>query len=915
MADLAHTATKIDEAHQAVIDGKPETVFDTAPDMLVYSDFKDSLKVRLGGYHSRGDGGGGALYYDSSATDVPNGGTVFVPDDNRSSASSENIGTGDGSQTTFSVGNTPVVPGFIATGDPNNDTPAVEVVATIGGTSETFTGDGDGLLRGNNSHTADIDYAAGTVDFDTAPDNGTSVTATYDYASSAGRIVRSIHNGEIHTDHFGVDSSGSETKAKFRHVVKAARRGGYSIRTPDGTIKLDLQRPLDFGVDSGNGWPGCAGITGRATFDLSGGHDGPTGALFRAKGSITQLDTGISVTKGDDQLSLSTGHGLKRGDVLLIVSDEDLPNKARSYYYKGTRLQVDDYDSGTGTTDVYPNVDFDYDGAANSVYVYKVEETLFKIGGQVTFEGVQDGQQRCLELYYTRFDISGSFRHFGERAIAAVTSAGRFSGYIRDTHYSGTSTSYGFSYADLSDVHVVGAEVWGGRHGITGIGGGFHDLSLVGGASSSEAGYPSRVTVNGGTYGCYGPDAVGGIDSHGLIKEMVVSGATVYDGITLNADKVVVDGCNIYFHNWHGLYIGSGVQSQSWGTVRVSDSTVTKMGGTGVTSERSFLELGNVAGNRSVEIVDNTFRGEWQSGSSANPWSITKDIARLAIKRNRFEVVGTPSDVARIFAYSDVDVTHNEVVGHSLRITAKVADLTCDISGSRFRDSNIEGCRIWKDTETDDWQEIIAHGTQAWGCQSAGLRLADAELLSMYGAVLRDNGQDTGGSNAERTNLFLNGVAEVKIHATDLGADGTTKFGLFMNPHASLATTLAWSGVDTRGVTDGSGTSIDSSVDIIQQLGITADANTEDILQKGSLVLTRAGDDDVTLSFKKADGGNSMTIQFDEGNGYLNLRPTGAAVELRVSQSGTVEMPSLPTTDPTNPGELWNDAGTLKIST
>ena len=33
-----------------------------------------------------------------------------------------------------------------------------------------------------------------------------------------------------------------------------------------------------------------------------------------------------------------------------------------------------------------------------------------------------------------------------------------------------------------------------------------------------------------------------------------------------------------------------------------------------------------------------------------------------------------------------------------------------------------------------------------------------------------------------------------------------------------------------------------------------------------------------------------------------------------VNNSGTVMLPNLPTSDPNNAGQLWNDSGTLKIS-
>lgn len=56
----------------------------------------------------------------------------------------------------------------------------------------------------------------------------------------------------------------------------------------------------------------------------------------------------------------------------------------------------------------------------------------------------------------------------------------------------------------------------------------------------------------------------------------------------------------------------------------------------------------------------------------------------------------------------------------------------------------------------------------------------------------------------------------------------------------------------------------------------------------------------------------SSLIQFD--NGIVSPSAAQCSFAGPVTMSGQVEMTSLPTSDPGNPGELWNDGGTVKVS-
>lgn len=85
------------------------------------------------------------------------------------SVSGESLGTGDGSTTTFS--------GTLS------NTPVVRQTLTITAGSVTATDDGSGSLSGTGVSSGSINYDTGawSITYDTAPADGTSITADYDY--------------------------------------------------------------------------------------------------------------------------------------------------------------------------------------------------------------------------------------------------------------------------------------------------------------------------------------------------------------------------------------------------------------------------------------------------------------------------------------------------------------------------------------------------------------------------------------------------------------------------------------------------------------------------------------------------------------------------------------------------------------
>ena len=98
---------------------------------------------------------------------------IYMPRFWDTSSTSENIGTGDGSETNFSatLTNLPVIPG------------SIDVTMTYTSTLYHCYDNGQGTITGSEVISGNIDYITGDLDIDFAdpPDNGTSVDCAYDY--------------------------------------------------------------------------------------------------------------------------------------------------------------------------------------------------------------------------------------------------------------------------------------------------------------------------------------------------------------------------------------------------------------------------------------------------------------------------------------------------------------------------------------------------------------------------------------------------------------------------------------------------------------------------------------------------------------------------------------------------------------
>jgi hypothetical protein len=65
--------------------------------------------------------------------------------------------------------------------------------------------------------------------------------------------------------------------------------------------------------------------------------------------------------------------------------------------------------------------------------------------------------------------------------------------------------------------------------------------------------------------------------------------------------------------------------------------------------------------------------------------------------------------------------------------------------------------------------------------------------------------------------------------------------------------------------------------------------------------------------YTQPSNSTSVTVGGNYGHRFLVLTDAGGVVVL-IEADGSVKMPTLPTSDPAVAGQLWNNAGTLKVS-
>ena len=406
---------------------------------------------------------------------------------------------------------------------------------------------------------------------------------------------------------------------------------------------------------------GIPAIVGSGTLDLSktgkaAGNEQMT-AIFHIEGKKEIVQRGVrTMSKGAREIQLDKNLVLSAGDVLFISSAEPLANQKREYYCKGQRAVVKKYEKITGRLELESPLFY----TIQSAYIWKlIYQPSITIEKNIRFITAPMNFITCFRLYYAKGNISGYYKNFALTAVMFKSSDGVVHEMEADLP---VSDNNGYSHcvevADMSSVVIRNSKLTGGRHVISGVGGGLWEKEESGGRG--HAGYPSELEVNGGIYkGMLRANNItehnATLDSHGLVENMIIKNCTIYGGINLGANKVLVDSVTIYTNEKRILNVGSDVnENADWGEYIIQNSRF-------VAEERSTISL--IYGKANVKsLVLKNIDVQNISGNSYlldfryfSPQKITIDNLRIRNKPTRPLIIGLRKGKFSI-RDSDVDV-------------------------------------------------------------------------------------------------------------------------------------------------------------------------------------------------------------------------------------------------------------------
>lgn len=380
-------------------------------------------------------------------------------------------------------------------------------------------------------------------------------------------------------EQFGAKGNGMDETEMILQALMQAKAARLPVKLMGKTYKFSPKSNLDI--------TGIPAITGQGTIDLS--QTGPDAGyksmthVFTVKGEKQLLQHNLGITKYKSSVFLAPELKLQPGDILFITSAEPLPNRNRKYNCKGQRSIVKSYDRSSGELTITEPFYFDISNA----FIWKnTVRPKIEIGEEVTFITGKMNFVGCLEIVYADAVISGSYKNFALAAISLRSSEGYFYNVRSELPItSNNGYSYGISVADMSNANIKNCTLNGGRHTVTGTGGGLWKKSESGGPDE-PAGYPATLEINGGTYtgskhvnGI--SEDIGTIDSHGNVQRMVIRNCTVYGGINLGANYAEVDSVTIYTDTKRAFNFGSDVQPGSdWGHYTVKNTVIKVNDGT-----------------------------------------------------------------------------------------------------------------------------------------------------------------------------------------------------------------------------------------------------------------------------------------------------------------------------------------------
>jgi hypothetical protein len=413
----------------------------------------------------------------------------------------------------------------------------------------------------------------------------------------------------ITPEEFGIMADKDET-AKFTQLINYARANRLFIRLTGG--KTYIFSPLST-VDL----TGMRGFTGSGTFDLrrtgSAVNNNSMTAVFQVQGTKKLLQTITSgMVQGNSILRIQPGLPIAAGDVLFLTSSEPLANTQRPYYYSGQRLKVAAYSRATGELKIKDTLYFNMRSACLWL---NDDQPLFTVGKDLRFITAPMNFITCFRIFYAHANMSGYYQNFALTAIMYKSSEGTVKDMAADLPVTeNNGYSHCIQVGDMSDVTIMNCHLTGGRHVVSGIGGGLWKGEECGG--KGNAGFPSRMVVDGGVYAgtkniASIPADIGTVDSHGLIAEMQIRNCTIYGGINLGANQAIIENVKIYTDGKRAFNVGSDVRPGSdWGHYLIRRCVIYAQGANTalLISKADIKELKleqiKVIGSNSVALMD-----------------------------------------------------------------------------------------------------------------------------------------------------------------------------------------------------------------------------------------------------------------------------------------------------------------------
>lgn len=373
---------------------------------------------------------------------------------------------------------------------------------------------------------------------------------------------------------FGAKGDGQDETNIILYALGVAKSKKIPVKLLSGkTYKLIPLRTIDI--------TGIPAFAGNGTLDLSaaGSNSGNTSlqSVFEIKGTKKNLATLNVLHSGTQRITIDAGLDLKKNDILFLSSSEALPNALRPYYCKGQRLRVQAYNASTGQLDLTDTLTYSYDKACLWLNDY---QPFFEVDNELRFITSPMNMLACFRLYYAKGLIGGYYKNFALTAIMFKSSEGVVNEMKADLPVTrNNGYSHCIEIADMSDVTVKNCTLSGGRHVVSGGGGGLWEKEECG-QQKGHAGYPSVMLIDGGVY--RGSDSVEGIsadiatlDAHGVVEKMTIKNCTVYGGINLGARVANISNVIIYPGNKRAFNIGNDVSPGSvWGDYTIENVTI-----------------------------------------------------------------------------------------------------------------------------------------------------------------------------------------------------------------------------------------------------------------------------------------------------------------------------------------------------